>query len=392
LVDTNRRIKVLHVITRLDLGGSAENTLLTAIGLSQKGYETTIVCGNSDNPQSVNEKKAIGCGVSILRLTQLVRRPSPVKDPFALFLLYRLMRRGRYDLVHTHTSKAGIIGRIAARLARIPCIVHTPHGHIFYGYFSTFLTSIFVYFERFTSKFTDAQITLTHREKSDYISKSIGSPGRLFPVYSGIDLEPFLHPQVTRQEMRRRLGVDEHCFIAVTVARLVPVKNHALIISAAERLKNQFRDIRFVFVGDGELKDRLQRHIDSLGLSDRFLFAGWRNDIPEVLAACDIFIMCSKNEGMGRAFVEAQAAGVPVIGSRVGGVFEVLDEGRTGYLVDADNADELAEKIELLYRRRSHTHALSEACRKWVTPKFSVAIMVDEIENIYRKVLREKGL
>jgi glycosyltransferase involved in cell wall biosynthesis len=247
-----------------------------------------------------------------------------------------------------------------------------------------------VYLERFTGSFTDALITLTQAEKRDYLLRNIGTPARIFPIYSGIDLDPFMHPHQTRLEMRKILGLSDSHFVAGTIARLDPIKNHDLIVSAALRLKNDFRDIRFVFVGDGELRGELETRVEEHGMKDRFIFTGWRNDIPDLLAAFDIFIMCSKNEGMGRAFVEAQAAGVPVIGTRVGGVAEVLDEGRTGYLVDPDNADELAEKIEILYRRKSHRNALSEACRKWVDPKFSAALMVDEIESVYRRTMGEK--
>lgn len=383
-------IKILHIITRLDLGGSAENTLLTAIGLAQRGYHVDILAGYSDNPPSDSEKKAAQYGVSIMRMKQMKRNPSIVGDAVTLFLLYSCIRANRYDLVHTHTSKAGILGRIAAKLANTRCIVHTPHGHIFYGYFSRALTDVFVHLERFVSMFTDAQITLTNQEKLDYLQKNIGSADRLFPIYSGIHLGTFLNPKITKQEARANLRLGNSCFVAGTVARYVPVKNHHLIISAASRLKDRAKDMHFVFAGDGELHDELLAHVKDCGMRDRFHFIGWRNDIPDVLAAFDIFIMCSKNEGMGRAFVEAQAAGLPVIGTRVGGVAEVLDEGRTGYLVEPDDADGLADKIELLYSQKSHREALSEACRKWVCPKFSVEVMVDEIEKVYRKVLREK--
>jgi glycosyltransferase involved in cell wall biosynthesis len=384
------RLRILHVITRLDLGGSAETTLLTALGMAKKGYNIDIICGYSDNPPSANEKIAMDCGVSIIRMKDLVRNPSIIHDSIALFLLYRYIRKHRFDLVHTHTSKAGILGRIAAKLANTKCIVHTPHGHIFYGYFSQFVTGIFIYLERFVGLFTDAQITLTNREKHDYFLKGIGLQENIFPIFSGIELAPFLHPARSPHEMRASLGLSETCFVAGTVARLVTVKNHALIVAAAARLKNTCSNIRYVFVGDGELRDSLIARASEAGVRDRFVFAGWRSDIPDLLGAFDIFIMCSKNEGMGRAFVEAQAAGVPVIGTRVGGVEEVIDEGRTGYLVDPDDVDGLAEKIELLYSRRDHRKALSEACKAWVNPKFSAAVMVDEIDKVYRRVLEEK--
>jgi glycosyltransferase involved in cell wall biosynthesis len=385
----DRSFKTLHIITRLDSGGSAENTLLTAIGMSRKGHKTDIVSGYSDIPASLNEKLATVYGVTITRIKQLVRSPSLVNDVTALCKLFLIIRTGKYDVVHTHTSKAGILGRAAAKLANTKCIIHTPHGHIFYGYFSAKVTLVFVYLERFVSLFTDAQITLTNREKQDYLARNIGAPEKFFPLFSGIDLTPFLHPKRTRLEMRKELGLDESCFVAGTVARLDPIKNHHLIISAAENLKN-LKNCKFVFVGDGELHTDLLTRIIKLGMENLFLFTGWRNDISDLLNAFDIFIMCSKNEGMGRAFVEAQAAGLPVIGSRVGGVAEVLDEGRTGYLVEPDDAFELANKIEMLYRQKSHRNALSDACRKWVCPKFSADVMVDEIEKLYNKVLKEK--
>jgi glycosyltransferase involved in cell wall biosynthesis len=383
-------LKILHIITRLDSGGSAENTFLTAIGMSQRGHTSEIVSGYSDIPTSAYEKRALETGVKITRMNCIVRSPSLINDIMAIGRLFLFVRKGGYDIVHTHTSKAGITGRIAAKLAGARCIVHTPHGHIFYGYFSAPLTAVFVYLERFVGSFTDALITLTQAEKRDYLLRNIGTPDRIFPIYSGIDLAPFMHPLHTRSEMRKELGLNESHFVAGTVARLDNIKNHHLIVSAALRLKNSFPDIRFVFVGDGELRDELAARIEAHGMKDRFIFTGWRNDIPDLLAAFDIFIMCSKNEGMGRAFVEAQAAGVPVIGTRVGGVAEVLDEGRTGYLVDPDNPDELAAKVEILYRQRNHCHALSDACRKWVEPKFSSAFMIDEIDSVYHKALGDE--
>jgi glycosyltransferase involved in cell wall biosynthesis len=382
-------IKICHIITRLDLGGSAENTLLTAIGLHSRGYTVDIVCGRSDNPPSPRETEALALGVRIIRINELVRPIAPVSDALALIRLIRLMRENRYDLLHTHTSKAGIVGRIAGAMAGVPVIVHTPHGHIFYGYFSSLLTVIFTFLERIVTRKTHALITLTNKEKQDYLVRNIGSPDRIHPILSGIDLAPYLAPKPGRDEFRASIGLTPSDFVAGTVARLVPVKNHDGIVSAAAQIIRRCPDLRFVFIGDGELRVPLESRIRSLGLENRFVFLGWRNDISECLAAFDLFVMCSHNEGMGRAFIEAQASGVPVIGSRVGGVEEAVAERKTGFLVDPEKSEELAGVLERLYTDRPQLARMSAACRAHVDPAFGKEVMVDKIDVLYRSLMGE---
>ncbi|MBN2038028.1 MAG: glycosyltransferase family 4 protein [Chitinispirillaceae bacterium] len=383
-------LKVCHVITRLDLGGSAENTLLTAIGLRQRGHAVDLVCGKSENPASASEKQALGCGVRIVRMAELVRPISPIRDMLALVRLVIMMKRNRYDLLHTHTSKAGILGRIAGYIARVPLVVHTPHGHIFYGYFSGPLTTVFTWLERIVTVGTHALITLTGREKQDYLDRGIGRPERIHPVLSGIDLAPFLSLEPRRDECRAAIGLAPSHFIAGTVARLVPVKNHAMIVDAAALLKDRCPDIRYVFIGDGELREPLTARIRSLDLADRLVMLGWRNDIAECLSMFDLFVMCSRNEGMGRAFVEAQACGVPVIGSRVGGVAETIKEDITGFLVDPHNPEELADKLTRLYTDRALLARMAAACRPHVDPAFGKEVMVEKIDCLYRRLCDER--
>lgn len=390
LHDPKRKLRVLHVITRLDLGGSAENTLLTVIGLDKTRYSVDLVCGPSDNPPSANEKRAADAGVTIARLPGLVRSISPLKDAAALFTLYRLVKRGRYDIVHTHTSKAGIPGRIAAKMAGVSLVVHTPHGHIFYGYFSGLLTKVFVLLERAVMKVTNAQITLTQHEKDDYLERGIGPSHRIHPIASGIELEPYLRAGDNRGKVRSELGLSDSDFAVGTVARLVPVKNHDLIVSAAALLKEKAPDIKFVFVGDGELRAPVQERVNTLGLTENVVFAGWRSDIPDVLSAFDLFAMCSKNEGMGRAFIEAQSVGLQVIGTRVGGVPEVLLEGETGFLVEPDDAEALARRILELYDKREMLPRAAAKCREWVNPRFGAQMMVERIDALYQQLVRER--
>ncbi|MDD5674537.1 MAG: glycosyltransferase family 4 protein [Chitinivibrionales bacterium] len=383
----NKPIKILHIITQLDCGGSARSTLLTACGLHDDRCQSAIACGVSVNPSEAAEAAAHAAGVPIFHFPNLRRPMTPWRDVLALVNLYRLIHKNKYDIVHTHTSKAGILGRFAAKMAGTPVIIHTPHGHVFYGYFSKALTAFYVFLEWAVMGFTDALITLTRREKQDYLDRHIGPAAKIYPIYSGIPLEPFLTGKKPRAQVRAQLGISETEFVCGTVARLVAIKNHALIVEAAGLLVNHIKNIRFVFVGDGELHDQLTEQINNAGLSEHFLFLGWRSDVADLVRAFDIFVLCSKNEGMGRAFVEAQAAGVPVIGSRICGIPEVLLEGRTGLLIDHDRAHELAEKIMLLYNNPERTTIMPQQCREWVNPRFSVETMVAEIERLYQKSL-----
>jgi glycosyltransferase involved in cell wall biosynthesis len=267
-------------------------------------------------------------------------------------------------------------------------IVHTPHGHIFYGYFSPFLTNVLVSIERFVTKCTSALITLTEKERQEYLDRNIGKPDAIFPILSGIDLEPFLRDDEKKTDIRKELHLTEYAFIAGTVARLVHVKNHDLIVSAASMIADSIPELMFVFVGDGDLHEHLQNRIIQLGLSKQFVFLGWRNDTVRLLKAFDFFIMCSHNEGMGRAFVEAQASGLPVIGSTAGGIPEVLRENITGYLVPDNAPEALASAITTIYNKRNERETIAKACREWVNPKFSKEVMVESIESLYFKFLQ----
>jgi glycosyltransferase involved in cell wall biosynthesis len=236
-------------------------------------------------------------------------------------------------------------------------------------------------------RFTDAMITLTQREKRDYLDRRIGSDAVVHPIHSGLELAPYLSAGARREAVRRELGLNDDDFVVGTVARLVPIKNHSLIVQSASRLAPVLPCLRFVFVGDGSLREELEERVRRLGLHHLFRFTGWRTDTADLLSAFDVFAMVSRNEGMGRAFVEAQAAGLPVIGSRVGGVPEVVRENVTGYLVEPDNPAELAECIQMLYTRRASPARTAECCREWVNPRFSAQSMVESIDRLYRSLL-----
>lgn len=382
-----REARILHIITRLDRGGSTTETLVTAAGLPGV-FRPSLIYGRTHDwpalPAGIREK------VEMIEVPELVRDPAPLKDLRALLKLHRLIRRGKFDLVHTHTSKAGILGRVAARLAGVPRIVHTPHGHIFTGYYGRALTRLFILLERWAATFTDRIIALTDQEIRDHLERGIGRPEQFVSIPSGIEVDALDRAPGQVEAVRAALGLAPDARLIGSVGRLEPVKGHRFLLDALRDLAPRFPDLHLALVGDGELLPELRAQAGRSGLADRVLFLGWRNDVPRLLPAFHLFVLPSENEGMGRALVEAMAAGLPIVASRAGGVPEVLGEGEAGLLVEAANAPALAQAIETLLRDRALGARLGEAARKRAH-RYSVATMLREIEALYRGLLAHDG-
>ena len=249
--------------------------------------------------------------------------------------------------------------------------------------------------ERCITPFTDCMVALTNQEKKETLDLGIGKAGRMVSILSGIDLAPFCAvTRARRASVLAALGWNEADFVVGTVARLVAIKNHAAIIAAAGKIKDRCPAIRFLFIGDGELQDDLNEQVNAAGLGGRVMFAGWKNreELLDLMPAFDAFVLCSINEGMGRAFIEAQAAGVPVIGSHVCGIPEVIRDGETGFCVPLDDADALAGKIMWMYNYRNDLAAMGAKGRAWALKHFSKEIMVEKIDAVYQDLFRKKGI
>ncbi|MBI3989054.1 MAG: glycosyltransferase family 4 protein [candidate division NC10 bacterium] len=385
-------VRILHVITRLDRGGSATNTLLTVAGLPPRFHQSLAFGRRVEFPKLALELQG---KVEMVEVTELVRNPSPVKDLVALFKIYRLIRRGRFDLVHTHTSKAGILGRVAARLAGVPRIVHTPHGHIFTGYAGWALTILFILLERWAATFTDRIIGLTDREIRDHLDRKIGRPEQFVRIPSGIDVERFERAHVgagfkpaLASAMKASLGLPPSARLIGSVGRLEPIKGHRYLLEAFRDLAPRFPDLYWALVGEGELLPKFRSYAQSEGLADRVLFLGWRDDLPALFQTFDLFVHPSLNEGMGRALVEAMAAGLPIVATRVCGIPEVLGEGEAGLLVEAESAPALAQGIEKLLLDPAQRTRLGKAAQKRAR-RYSVEVMLQKIEALYQELLRE---
>jgi glycosyltransferase involved in cell wall biosynthesis len=390
-----RARKVIHVITRLDYGGSAQNTMLTALGHDRAQFEPLVVagypgCWDAQGGQAATEENCRQLEKAAIRwmlLPSLTREVHPIKDAQALWQLIRLFRQEQPALVHTHTSKAGVLGRVAAWLARVPVIVHTPHGHVFYGHFGPFRSWLFLQIERVLSALTDRLIALTEAERQDHLDRAVGEADRFVVVPSGIDRERFGRARVQGKQQPDWFGCPPEALIVGSVGWLTDVKGHEYLIEAVAKLKPDFPSLHLVIIGSGDRHDALLHQSELAGLRDAVHLLGHRDDIEACLAGMDLFVLPSLNEGMGRALIEAMAAGLPVIASRVGGIPAVISHERTGLLVPPGDADALAEALRRLLDRPEWATQLGLAASRSVDSRYGSVSMVHAIESIFAEAL-----
>lgn len=387
--------KIIHIITRLDMGGSAQNTLRSCMGLSGNKYQIVLVHGLShESNMTADERRIVSRdveiaeqkGVRVLPLAFLIKRIEPVQDFLAFISLLKLMVQEKPDAVHTHSSKAGLLGRWAAWLARVPVILHTPHGHVFYGHFPDSVSKLFLLIEKFTDGITDCTIALTDGERKDYIKLLVSGDAKLTTIHSGVDVETFMNPVIDLKEKRKSLNIKPGDRVVGTVGWLLPIKGPVYLLKAMPQVWQKNPDVKLVFVGKGELESELKAVADDMGARDRVLFLGWRDDVHEVMSVFDIFVLPSLNEGMGRVIVEAMAAGKPVVASKTGGIPDLVIDGETGILVEPGDSEGLAEAINHLLKSPDLRQTMGQEGRKRCH-LFSEKLMIEKIDKLYQRLL-----
>ncbi len=391
--------KVVHIITRFDKGGSAENTFLSSRGLAQLGYDISLVTGLATESQmGIEEQKSVACnfselthaGVKIVEIPALVRALKPVSDLRAFVSMVALFRKTRPHIVHTHTSKAGILGRWAAFLCRVPIIIHTPHGHVFWGYFGKLKTGVFIVVERITARITDSLVMLTDREKNDHIAYHIAPPDKYDVIHSGIDVKRFQDGPKKSSHRKKLLKIKKNIPVVGTVGRCTAIKGQEYFVKAAAKVREHFPTCTFVILGDGDDRPFLQAMANERGLADHIIFLGWRNDVAEIMSAFDVFVLPSLNEGMGRVLVEAMVMEKPVVASDVGGIPDLVVNGVNGYRVPPGNAPLLAEKIIELLADEPKRLQMGK-CGKTLASRYSAASMVEKIDQLYQRHLQQRN-
>ncbi len=385
-------IRILRIIARLNIGGPAIHVTLLTKKLAPPDYESILLCGTIGETEGDMTYYAAQHDVEPRIMPELGREISPVRDLLTIWKLYRIIREIKPDIVHTHTAKAGFVGRLAAKLAGVPVIVHTFHGHVFRGYFNETTTRLFILLERIAASVSDTVITLTEglrRELADEFKITRRSRITVLPL--GFDLEPFTKLPRKSGTFREKYGIPADAPLIGLIGRLVPVKNHALFLSAAAKLQERLPGARFVLVGDGELRAEIEAQIDALGLRDCVTITGWIEDTTPAYAALDALAISSVNEGTPVTVIEALAAGVPVVATAVGGVPDLLDQGQLGMLVPSGDGDALADAMFTLITAPPSAEQIAQT-QALMLDRYGIDRLVRDLDSVYRGLLRAKGI
>jgi glycosyltransferase involved in cell wall biosynthesis len=381
------RVRVVHVIARLNVGGPASHTVLLTDRLDPRRYESYLITGAVDQSEGDYLKLQKRAVEGLIMIPALGREIRAGADLAALFQLYRLLRRLRPEIVHTHTAKAGALARVAALMAHVPIIVHTYHGHVFHSYFTKRRTQVFLAIERWLAPKTSRLIAVSNKVRAELLALGIGTADKLVAVPLGLDLDDFVRSETKRGQLRAELGLADDMPLVGIVARLVPVKAHEVFLEAAAIVARLTPAARFLIVGDGERRTELETVAKQLGIEDRVTFLGWRVDLDRVYADLDIVVLCSRNEGSPVCLIEAMAAGRAVVATSVGGVPELVEDGATGVLVAEGDAAGLAAGISTLICNPWRRGVFGIAGRKRVSPAFSSNRLVKDVDRLYTELL-----
>jgi len=380
----------------LILGGAQENTLITCKVLAQRGHDVTLVTGPALGPEGELFNLAQGQGYKVVVIGRLRRAINPFNDTISYFQIKKLLRQLQPDIVHTHSAKAGILGRFAGNKLKTQNskikIVHTLHGLAFHPYQSEALNKFYIAIEKSAAKRTDSFISVADAMTAQSTAVGIGRPEQYVTAYSAIDEDDFLEPisQERRKDFRRKYGIAEDAVVLVTVARLFMLKGHEYIIESAKELSKRFDNCVWLFVGDGNLSEHYKQQARELGLADRIKFTGLLppSQIPLAIQSSDMLVHCSLREGLARTLPQAMLCGRPVISFDVDGAREVVNE-KTGRLIEPKNVEQLIRACAELIEDADLRKKLGQQGRESVKKKFAPDTMVDTIEAVYEKLLRE---
>lgn len=385
-----KKIKIIHIITRLDKGGSSRVLLDIARSFNRDNFSIKIISGLTMDAQEDLDKFSRETGVEIIFENSLRRDINIFLDIAALFKIKRILKKEKPDIVHLHTSKAGFIGRIAAKFAGVPVCFYMPHGHIFYGYTNFVLTKIYIMLERFGAGFCNAIITLSDVEARDFLARNIAEKDKFFTIHNGIDLKGYQAIDANKlKELRNEVKLGVSAPVITVISRLEPVKGLEIFLQALGEVVKTIPQFMALVVGSGRLREGLEEKAKALNLEGKIRFLGYRTDIKEIISISDIIVDPALNEGLGLVILEAQALGKPVLATRVGGIPEVIIDNQTGILVPAGDFKSLAGEMIRLLRDAELAARLAREAKKRIELEFSKDKMISRLVELYFKFSKD---
>ena len=395
-------MKIVHIITRLILGGAQENTLITCKLLAQRGHDVALITGPAIGPEGELFNQTKEERYDVIVVPKLIRAICPLYDSLSFYQIKKHLKQLRPDIVHTHSAKAGILGRFVAYSlrerrftnhdSRTTKIVHTIHGLAFHQHQNNWLNKFYIAVEKSAAKRTDFFISVADAMTTQALAAGIGKPEQFVTAYSAIEEDDFLEPigEQRRKDFRRKYGIGEDSIVLITIARLFMLKGHKYIIESARELSKRFENAVWLFVGDGNLSDNFKEQVRQLGLVGKIKFTGLLppSQIPLAIQSSDILVHCSLREGLARALPQAMLCGKPTVSFDVDGAREVVNEN-TGRLIETKNVEQLTNTCAELIENAELRNKLGAAGREFVKEKFAPQTMVDTIESVYNKLLEK---
>lgn len=376
------RVRVGHVITRMIVGGAQETVLLAAALADRERFDPVVLTGPQTGSEGSLHEELAKRGVEVVVVPQLVREVDPRKDVAAVAALARAFRERRLDVVHTNSSKAGVVGRLAARRARVPRVVHTVHGWPFHDAQRPAANAVWRWLERAAAPLADALVVVADADRVKGLAAGVGRPEQYVTVRSGLELGLYGPDAQVRHEVRQELGLPHDARVVGAVNRLSPQKDPLTLLHACAAVLRADPDARLLLVGDGPLRGDVEREVDALGLRGQAVLPGLRADVPRLLTAMDVFVSASRWEGLPRTVLQAMATGVPVVATAADGIVDVVEDGVTGRLVPVGDTAGLTQAVGEVLRDRGRATAFASAAAARL-PEFDASSMVRDLERLY---------
>lgn len=386
----NNPVRILHPITRLIVGGAQENTIFTASLVDRNRFNVEILSGAQTGSEGSLIDEVQHRQIPLIILPELVRQINPWYDQQALSKMTQIMQSGGYRIVHSHSSKAGVLGRIAARRAGIPIIIHTVHGWSFHDHLPALSKWTYIWLERRVAAFTDALVVVSQQDKEKGLAANIGHAEQYHLIRSAVPFEDFSPERYDRSSIRRELNIPLEARVIGSVSRFSPQKNPLDWVRVASLVSREYPGAFFLMVGDGPLRNQVEVLTEQEGLSGRILLTGIRHDIPRMMAAMDLLMVTSLWEGLPRVIIQAMCMSLPVVGFRIDGLSEIVHHELTGFLTTPRNLAQMAVYCGYLLENADRRREMGKEGHTLVTDDFSLPIMIQRIESLYDELLDRK--